>query len=36
MKGNQVFALSMISLAASQAVYAEVSMLPEVSHFHDD
>ncbi|MFZ2524019.1 MAG: TonB-dependent receptor plug domain-containing protein, partial [Candidatus Ferrigenium altingense] len=31
MKGKQVFALSMISLAVSQAVYAEVGMLPEVN-----
>ncbi|HEU0283060.1 MAG TPA: Plug domain-containing protein, partial [Gallionella sp.] len=31
MKGKQVFALSMISLAVSQAVYAEVGILPEVS-----
>jgi len=31
MKGMQVFALSMITLAVSQAVYAEVSMLPEVT-----
>ena len=31
MKGTQVFVLSMISLAVSQAVYAEVGMLPEVS-----
>ncbi|MDD5384430.1 MAG: TonB-dependent receptor [Gallionella sp.] len=31
MKGKQVFALSMITLAVSQAVYAEVSMLPEVN-----
>jgi len=31
MKGKQVFALSVITLAVSQAVYAEVGMLPEVS-----
>lgn len=31
MKGKQVFALSMISLAVSQAVYAEPGVLPEVS-----
>src|SRR5574340_363254 len=31
MKGKQVFALSMITLAVSQAVYAEPGMLPEVS-----
>ena len=31
MKGTQVFALSVIALAVSQAVYAEVSMLPEVT-----
>jgi len=31
MKGKQVFVLSMITLAVSQAVYAEVGMLPEVS-----
>lgn len=31
MKGKQVFALSMITLAVSQAVYAEPGMLPEVN-----
>lgn len=31
MKGTRVFALSMITLAVSQAVYAEVGMLPEVN-----
>ncbi|WP_435626627.1 TonB-dependent receptor [Candidatus Ferrigenium straubiae] len=31
MKGKQVFALSVISLAVSQAVYAEPGVLPEVS-----
>src|SRR3989338_6573996 len=31
MKGKQVFALSVITLAVSQAVYAEVGMLPEVT-----
>ena len=31
MKVTRVFALSMVSLAVSQAVYAEVGMLPEVS-----
>ncbi|MBI1886839.1 MAG: TonB-dependent receptor [Nitrosomonadales bacterium] len=31
MKVARVFALSMVSLAVSQAVYAEVGMLPEVS-----
>lgn len=31
MKGKQAFALSMITLAVSQAVYAEVGMLPEVN-----
>lgn len=31
MKGKQVFALSMITLAISQAVYAEVSTLPDVT-----
>ena len=31
MKGKQVFVLSMITLAVSQAVYAEVGMLPEVT-----
>ncbi|OGT14384.1 MAG: hypothetical protein A3F73_06775 [Gallionellales bacterium RIFCSPLOWO2_12_FULL_59_22] len=31
MKGKRVFALSMITLAVSQAVYAEVGMLPEVN-----
>ena len=31
MKGTRVFALRMITLAVSQAVYAEVGMLPEVN-----
>ena len=31
MKGQKVFALSVLALAISQAVYAEVGMLPEVS-----
>jgi len=31
MKGQKVFALSVIALAVSQAVYAEVGMLPEVN-----
>lgn len=31
MKGNQIFVLSVISLAISQAAYAGVDTLPEVS-----